>query len=47
MGFIKAFTGTERRNMKQSVDAIKALGGLAKAKLSGDMRAVWKQQKQI
>lgn len=37
-GIKESFTGTEteRRNMKQSVDAIKALGGLAKAKLSGD-----------
>lgn len=29
-------TETERRNMKQGVDALKALGGLAKAKLSGN-----------
>lgn len=34
----EAFTGTEseRRNLKQGVDTLKALGGLAKAKLSGD-----------
>lgn len=34
----EAFIGTEseRRNLKQGVDALKALGGLAKAKLSGD-----------
>ena len=38
----EAFTGTEseRRNMKQGVDALKALGGLAKAKFSGDENAV-------
>lgn len=34
----ESFTGTEseRRNLKQGVDTLKALGGLAKAKLSGD-----------
>ena len=34
----EAFTGTEseRRNLKQGVDTLKALGGFAKAKLSGD-----------
>ena len=38
----EAFTGTstDRRNMQQGVDALKALGGLAKAKLSGDESAM-------
>ena len=38
----EAFTGTatDKRNMQQGVDALKALGGLAKAKLSGDEDAI-------
>ena len=38
----ESFTGTEtdRRNLQQGVDAFKALGGLAKAKLSGDENAM-------
>ena len=38
----ESITGTESeiRNMKQGVDALKVLGGLAKAKLSGDENAM-------
>lgn len=41
-GIKESFTGTEteRRNMKQSADAINALAGLAKAKFSGDANSM-------